>query len=415
MGSVFRRNAWWAIAILGAACGGNGPGRATPDAGADALRAGQDGGARHDGSQGKDAGGADGAPAGDAPGDRAASGDAPMADGSAADSGATCGGRPCYAGQSCVSGVCSFTSCTGANVPGDYATIQAAIDALTAGGASGTICLAAQTYAETLSISTGSISMQGVSAGQSIVTGITVDYASGLGDVTFNASGLSIGSVIFYSGANPGTGSSVITACALGSLSIEAGYENLSVTLDGDDISAGKTGTAIDIMLGNCGVTLEVENSYVHDSAYGLDFTLGVDSYYGASSTITLLNNTFAANTTAVSTPSGCTVCGDVPNVNYFNNIFVNNGLAVDTEAYEDTTYGNDALFGNTTNYAGIAKAGAGYVTTDPLLDAKSTPPGLLAGSPCRGAGDPSRAPPHDFWGRPRGSTPDIGAVQSSP
>src|SRR5262245_11741764 len=57
----------------------------------------------------------------------------------------TCGGEVCGPDQTCASSGCIF-SCSGATVPGDYASIQAAIDALAAAGQDAAICLAAGTY-----------------------------------------------------------------------------------------------------------------------------------------------------------------------------------------------------------------------------------------------------------------------------
>ncbi len=328
----------------------------------------------------------------------------------------TCGGAICYVGQSCVANQCSFTACTGAHVPGDYATIQQAIDALTHGGGQGTICLAAQTYTENLSLDTGSVTIEGVSPSQSSVTGVLdMPYGAGLGDVGLSLTGLSIDGVTLRTGANPGNGTASFTACSIGTLNIAAGSASLVVSLDGVDISSGDAAAAITIGQSDGAFSISAENSYIHDSAYGVHFSNSTAST--AAAVLTFINNTFENNGTAISTPAGCVdleVCGQ-PTVNYFNNLFAKNTLAVDTETNEVIADGNNALFGNTTNYAGIAADGPGYVKSDPLLDVSTTPPGLQSGSPCRGAGDPSHASPHDFWGRPRGSTIDIGAVQSTP
>ncbi len=338
--------------------------------------------------------------------------------GTGSDSGNTgpCGGAVCYAGQSCVSDQCSFTACSGAHVPGDYATIQQAIDALTHAGGHGTICLAAQTYAESPSLVMGSVTIQGVSPSQSRVTGaLDMPYGAGLGDVGVSLVGLAIHGVTLRTGANPGNGTASFTACSIGTLNIAAGSATVAVSLDGVDISSGDAAAAITVGQSQGAFSISVENSYIHDSGYGLQFTSSTAST--ATASLTFLDNTFEHDGTAIATPEGCVdleVCGQ-PVVNYFNNVFTNNTLAIETETNEVIADGNNALFANTTNYAGIATDGPGYVKSDPLLDASTTPPGLDAGSPCRGAGDPSHASPHDFWGRPRGSAIDIGAVQSSP
>jgi hypothetical protein len=92
----------------------------------------------------------------------------------------------------------------------------------------------------------------------------------------------------------------------------------------------------------------------------------------------------------------------------------VKNGTALELLGVP-SDWGYNALYSNTTNYAANATAGMGTTESDPMLDTSTTPPGLLSGSPCRGAANPSVAPAHDFWGRPRGSSLDIDAVQSSP
>lgn len=76
---------------------------------------------------------------------------------------------------------------------------------------------------------------------------------------------------------------------------------------------------------------------------------------------------------------------------------------------------GYNALYPNAFDAASDAGIGhgPGDVTTDPKLDG-AKPPGLLSGSPCLGAGDPTHAPTYDCFGNPRGARVDIGAVQSS-
>src|SRR5512139_822524 len=59
----------------------------------------------------------------------------------------TCGGSICAAGQTCNAGNCTF-GCAGASVPGDYATLQTAVDALAAVGQDATICIGNATLTE---------------------------------------------------------------------------------------------------------------------------------------------------------------------------------------------------------------------------------------------------------------------------
>jgi hypothetical protein len=176
---------------------------------------------------------------------RSDSGSAGSDSGTSSDSGSsagTCGGKTCYAGQSCVSGECSFTACSGSHVPGDYATIQAAINALTNGGGSGTICLAAQTYTENLSLITGRVTIEGVSPSQSSISALQMTYAFE-GNVGVSLMGLSITSVSIQPSANPGNGTASFTACSIGTIAIGGGLEpggvSIAASLDGVDLSSG--------------------------------------------------------------------------------------------------------------------------------------------------------------------------------
>ena len=82
------------------------------------------------------------------------------------------------------------------------------------------------------------------------------------------------------------------------------------------------------------------------------------------------------------------------------------------TSGMTAVTHSNNALFGNTTNYSGVAVAGAAYVTADCQLDTSAGVPQTKAGSPCRGVGKVEGAPPVDYWNASRGPKIDLGAVQ---
>ena len=86
--------------------------------------------------------------------------------------------------------------------------------------------------------------------------------------------------------------------------------------------------------------------------------------------------------------------------------------VAVTISNVDMPAHDHNALFGNMTNFSGSAVADPNGLREDCNLDMGS-PPGLQSGSPCRGAGDPMLAPDHDFYGDPRGATPDIGALQN--
>jgi hypothetical protein len=337
-------------------------------------------------------------------------------DGASVDSGAepgACQAVQCHAGQSCDHGYCAFP-CAGVRVPDDYATVQAAVEAVAPTG--GTICVGAGDFHEYVQITTDeTLSIQGLSADRSTIDVLDIQDSR---DVTLR--GLTIAVLHAQSLTSPGMHGLSVVASTLGdvanagnALTVVPLAGDLAVLLDGVDLSShgvsAGTGGAIEIekVLGGAPalLSLEVRNSYLHDSEMGVDYA---SSGTTASMALMFNNDTFASNGTAINIATT-----DPINLQYYNDLIVNNDFAVDLSA-PPAGAGNNAFFGNTgSNYAGDA-GGTGDVLSDPMLD-RARPPGLLLNSPCRGAADPSRAPATDFWGRARGASPDIGAVQSSP
>src|SRR5262249_10230676 len=127
------------------------------------------------------------------------------------------------------------------------------------------------------------------------------------------------------------------------------------VTLDGVDVSGDRATPAI--LLNSSGnVLLLVQNSYVHGGKFGISDVQPL----APSSTITLVNNTLADNGTAISLlpPNNL----GKTTAKYFNDLVINNQVAVDTSAGVSGEFGNNALFGNATNYSGTAVDGPGYM-----------------------------------------------------
>jgi len=97
----------------------------------------------------------------------------------------------------------------------------------------------------------------------------------------------------------------------------------------------------------------------------------------------------------------------------YVNNIISNStmvGVTVGT-GLTGVTHSNNALFGNTTNFAGAAVEGSGYVKSDCQIEITTQ---TKTGSPCRGVCKTDGASAVDFWNAARGSKIDLGAVQGS-
>lgn len=334
-----------------------------------------------------------------------------LGDGSAPTSRISCGSSFCRGDQTCSSSQCEYT-CTGTQVPGDYATIQAAINATINGGSDVTICLKAQTYNEAVSISTSAttpknLTIQGVSSGSTTISSLSASSVP-FSSLTIRGVGFT-GSVEFTNLTSPVSlvGDKIASTSSYGLYD----YGASDITVDGCDIaSTSYYGVYFYPYYNGPAQKLTVRNSYIHDSGYGLYLSTG--SYSGSGSgTLSMVNDTFVNNGTALYTyGSGVAVA-----FTYANDLIVNSKTyGIDQESGSTTvTTKNNALFGNANNYSGTAVDGTGYVKTDVKLDSTQNPPGLSVGSPARQAADSTMAPATDFWGVARAATTDIGAIQN--
>lgn len=396
----------------------------------------------------------------------------PVAEGGSRSEGgvATCGGIVCRDGAVCVAGACERT-CTGAAVPGDYATLQGAVSALAATG--GTICLAPGDYAEYVRVppSVAPMHIVGVSAAKTSIQHLELATHGSLRGVKvrqgvvvrpmspsdYPGTSLEIvGCNLTYEDAVDTNGNradvpallfartyprDAAQATAKAPVAIRGtriasettggaifldGPAALELTLDGVDLSA-RYGTALAIapyatpFAPSAELRVAIMSSYIHHSARGVaSFAAGV---VGSNLlAVEARNNTFlgvSGVALRVATPLAA--------VQHFGNLFVENGTAVDMawvnvagasepedlRAPDVVGHGHDLFFGNTTKLAGAALLGASDMDVNPLLGAAPQgPPPLLPTSPARGAGETRGAPATDYWGRPRVGRNDIGAMQ---
>lgn len=308
-----------------------------------------------------------------------------------------CGSIFCRADQQCQNSTC-VTACTGSKVPGDYATVQAAVTALATAQMDATICLAPQTYAESVTVSASPnklLTIIGPSGAKLTGLAITGSY----GKVTLK--GISV-TTLTVNGPSP------IEATGIHADTFQASTAQVgAVTIDGCDLGASgqSYGLYVYRTAGSQALTVTAQNTWFHGATYGAY----VNVVTNALLTVNLLNDTFTASTRGLYSASTGTVT-----LTYLNSIF--SGLTVTgitITGGHTLTHSNNLLFGNTANYAGTAVDGAGYVKTDPLLDT-ATPPELKQGSPARGAADVAKAPLKDYWAVTRGSSADIGAIEGN-
>ncbi|HVK86946.1 MAG TPA: hypothetical protein VM513_22660 [Kofleriaceae bacterium] len=380
-----------AVTIVLAACGGSSS--SSPDA------------ALVDSDPGADSALGD-APVIDAPVDDAAVVDAPLVP-----QPVVCGGETCPVDQTCEQGTCRAEACVGASVPGDYATIQSAVTALAAAGNDATICLSTQAYAasyiELDDPGNHGKALRIVGAGMDR-SKITTHFYVGDGWSSVSFEHLEItstsGFAIYHTeDINPDV--SVIASRLRGFEGIRA-YEQANVLVSASIIDVAGYGLDLYHSAASTGPTaVRIEDSYLTGAGGGAIRSNNAGAV--GKITISVLGSTFRGNDIAISLEGKTTAT-------IASSIFTGiTQLALTWTATDVVTHANNALWGNVTNYGGVAVDGAGYVKTDCLLTQTSPVPGLGASSPCRNAGDATHATQTDFYGVPRSSPPDIGPVEA--
>lgn len=310
----------------------------------------------------------------------------------------SCGGTFCRGDQACVSGRCEF-SCTGTQVPGDYATLANAVSALNPTG--GTICLKAGTFSESVSISGTAgktLTIVGLNSATTKVSTITV--GTGYDSVTIRGIDTSLRA----------SGRSKLDATAIAGEVYAQSNGPQEIRIDGANLggtAASPKSYGLYVYPGSGGGAPKVtlSNSYIHDTSTGVY----IYNYYG-SSEVSIVNSTFTSNDTGIQVQSGSYPL----TLTYSNNIFLNQrSFAVAlAQTVQNLVHENNLLFGNQNNYSGTAADGADYLKVDPMLDT-GAPPEPRQGSPARRSSLASRAPAVDFYGIARGASSDRGCVQS--
>ena len=307
------------------------------------------------------------------------------------------------------------------NVPGDFDSIQPALDAV---GYGDTILVGPGTYTGSLDFKGKHVILQSQTGPGS--TAITGDNAT---TVTIGPNGWIIGFTISnaISGNKGG-----IHVFGIGTLIKNNFIENNNngAYLDGAAIYGNSASPYIE---GNI-----IRNNFCQDP-----YDDGAVSFVNNSTGLTIENNIFENNScaaikfdipqgniafifnnTIVSNNGGIYVDAHVPQnwQIYRNNILYQNNIGLkvsDGDVVENLPeWENNLVFGNDTDYVGIANPTGtnGNISVDPILNPASQPPYmLLPGSPVVDGGNSNGCPSFDFHGvaRPRGAGCDIGAYES--
>jgi hypothetical protein len=320
----------------------------------------------------------------------------------------TCGGNICVAGQTCNAGTCTF-GCVGATVPGDYATLQTAVDALAAAGQDATICVGNATLTETNvfirdQMNHGkSLQIIGESVDKSTING-ELYVQAGWNKVTIKGVHVSVATNRTAVRSSLGVGGKLTIAAAKltgqTGLDISGAHD---VLVDGTDLTTSG-GYGVSAYLSSGQANVRIENSYFRGTGYSVR-----GSTYSGGGTLQLqfVGNTVVGPSVGIDLQANTTAL-------IANSIFT--GTTSYAMTWTNTTTvmrHHNALWGNETNYGGLASDGANYLKVDCMLDMAPRIPTLRAGSPCRDAGDATVSSNHDFHGTARGTVPDLGAVEA--
>jgi len=318
-----------------------------------------------------------------------------------------CGQTRCHVEQSCVDGACRWP-CAGVTVPGDFATVQEAVDAMAAGG---TICVGPGTFAETVTVTPdGDLTIRGADARATRIDAVKIEGGSGAVTVEGLAAGYFESNSLDVH----------VRACDLGGstavigLTVLAPMEPYSVYVEGTRIAGDFGAVELQDLEQSAKGSVVLENCSVHGSKYGIDGHI----HHGPGASLELTGCFFAGFETAVH--PGIAFGGF--SVTVLQSVFVDNGLAIeDMLGGGPFGAGHNVFFGNGADY----QSGTAYpadVVTDPLLD-DGDPPEPLLGSPCIDGGDPAVGSGHDFYGavrwraghRARGERRGAGRVSGRP
>jgi hypothetical protein len=305
------------------------------------------------------------------------------------------------------------------HVPGDFSSIQSAINAASSGD---TVLVAAGSYTGSLNFNGKALTVQS-SAGSAA----TAIVGNGGAAVTIGPLGALIGFSVSHGVGYDGGGIAVSGAGTI---------IRSNILIDNAALVGG-TGAAI---AGN-GASPLIDGNIFRNNTCDTQFLSGVVSFIGTSSP-QIMNNLFINNpcrainvtlpegptpqiynNTIVGNPVGIRVDARVPAVAqiYRNNILVGNtvGLVVDfsVAAAYDPTWEYNLVFDNTVNYQGIAdQTGLQHnLSADPLfVDPTQAQYSLQTTSPAVDSGTNVQCPAADLRNspRPQGSRCDIGAYE---
>ncbi|MCB9688725.1 MAG: hypothetical protein H6738_18785 [Alphaproteobacteria bacterium] len=311
--------------------------------------------------------------------------------------------------QDCDGDTVPRIDCVGVPVPGAYATVQGAVDALRTVG--GTICVGEGTFTGGLVVdatTTSPLEIVGVSREHTQISGL-VDIR-GRTDTLVRLRGMTLPDGVLVRHGLFSLEDLTVRSSSGSAIDVhyqQIGGSTVDLTVDRCDLDGRSYGVSVSTNFSwPNNVHLEVRNSVVSGVSGGVrfyandwnrDLTVGV---YGST-----LVGSGAGRGFVVEGPYGA-------DVSYANNLIT--GFTTGTEIASPnavTNSGDNAYWDNGAAFGQSAIPQPGDVFSDCALDGL-WPPSPAPGTACIDAGRTAPGSDQDFWGRPRVDGPDIGAVE---
>jgi subtilase family protein/Big-like domain-containing protein len=277
------------------------------------------------------------------------------------------------------------------NVPSEYSTIQAAINAAISGDI---ILVDTGTYVEDINFSAKDITLISVSGpevtiidGNSSGTTVTIGPAGEINGFTIRKGSGSSGSAIRVSGAD--------TKIKRNIFDLNSGaviYGNVASPIIEKNIFRNNTSCSSVIDFVNGSKPLIVNNLFIDNPCRAIDMGLPT------SGLPKVINNTIVRNNVGIFIDRRVQTSQQI----YRNNILVDNGIGLEVEFGSDAnnpTWENNLVFGDGTHYNLIASQTGfnGNISADPLFADSINDFHLTAGSPAIDVGSSSLAPLDDI------------------
>ena len=312
----------------------------------------------------------------------------------------------------------TFSCPSGAyTVPGSYASLSAASNALGNGSSVQTICLSAGTHSGNATLY-GNLRIVGEAAQTTTISGhLTV--RTSVNNATIDIQGVTI-----TNGVEVHDDSSAVFDLTIEDSIIEV-VNQYGVHVDRDGYGTPNTTIERCVVYGDSPdaaiyfydygynttdrVYWTVTDSYITGGQWGIRTAVTTSSTRSPDQTFSFTGNTIedaSYGIFAVGRGSSSTT------FRIYNNIIANNSRGFSYNGRGNMNNDYNLYWGNTsTNFYNSATGGSNRVTTDPGLSS-DTPPVPSSTGGAAGAGTTSYANTTDYWTNPRSSPPSIGAVE---